>query len=95
MGSRERYKPPDNLIITLHRKGIFNLDQEASLELSSIWHQKWKNKIQLRLYGHEGELWENYTTKLKVSLVRMKGSCERTIQQVSHVRIKEVKNELV
>jgi hypothetical protein len=47
--------------------------------LSTIWNQEWKNANQIDLGGHEGKVWEAYTTKLKVS----------------HLGIEEVEDELV
>ena len=79
VGSGEDYKLLENLIASLQGKGIYNLAQETFPKFSSIWHQQWKKSDFLGLDGVEGELWEAYKTKLKVS----------------HVGIKKVEDELI
>ena len=79
VGRGEYYKIIENLIPSLQGKGIYNLAQETFSEFSSIWHQQRKKSDFLGLDGVEGELWEAYKAKLKVS----------------HVDIKKVEDELI
>ena len=72
VGSGEDYKLLENLIASLQVKGIYNLAQATFSEFSSIWHQQWKKSDFLGLDSVEGELWEAYKTKLKVSYVDIK-----------------------
>jgi hypothetical protein len=79
VGSREAYKLLENLIATLQGKGNYNLASTTSLEFSSRWHQECKKVDYPGLEGIKGVMWEAYTMKFKVS----------------HVKIKDIKDELV
>jgi hypothetical protein len=69
VGSGDACKVHDNFIFSLQRLGIYNLAQATNPNLTTIWKQEWKFSYLLGLEGLEGEKWEAYIEKLKISLI--------------------------
>jgi hypothetical protein len=67
IGSQSFYKLFENLVDTLHSKGIKFLAQVASLDTGVLNGFNWKNAEIFDLFGEQKDEWEIYVRGLKHS----------------------------